>query len=51
MKLYLDDVFGVEVPFPFASGLSVGFGAYVDETGNVVRGHFDNARVVTGLDA
>ncbi len=50
VKLYLDDVFGVEVPFPFASGLSVGFGAYVDETGNVVRGHFDNARVLGGED-
>jgi hypothetical protein len=51
VKLYLDDVFGAEVPFAFGSGLSFGFGAYVDEAGNVVRGSFDNARVLGGEDA
>lgn len=50
VKLYLDDVFGAEVPFPFSQGLTLGFGAYVDEAGNVVRGHFDNARILGGED-
>ncbi|MBL9126251.1 MAG: hypothetical protein JNL97_01330, partial [Verrucomicrobiales bacterium] len=49
-KLYLDDVFGAEVPFPFGTGLTFGFGTYVDETGNVARGHWDNARVLGGED-
>jgi hypothetical protein len=48
VRLYLDDVFGVAVPFPFADGLTFGFGAYVDDTGNVVRGYFDNARITGG---
>ncbi|MBX3732344.1 MAG: hypothetical protein KF791_07085 [Verrucomicrobiae bacterium] len=50
VKLYLNDLFGAEVPFPFSTGLSFGFGAYADETGNVVRGVFDNARVLGGED-
>jgi hypothetical protein len=47
VKLYLDGVFGADVPFPFSQGLTFGFGAYVDEALNVVRGYFDNA-VITG---
>lgn len=50
VKLYLDDVFGAEVPFAFGSGLTFGFGAYSDEAGNAVRGQFDNARVLGGED-
>jgi hypothetical protein len=48
VKLYLDDIFGTEVPFPFSQGLSFGFGAYADDTGNVTRGYFDNARITGG---
>jgi hypothetical protein len=48
VKLYLDDIFGAEVPFPFSQGLSFGFGAYADDTGNVTRGYFDNARITGG---
>jgi hypothetical protein len=51
VKLYLDDLFGAEVPFPFTQGLAFGFGAYVDEAGNVVRGKFDNASIRGGEDA
>jgi hypothetical protein len=46
-RLYLDDVFGAEVPFPFGQGLTFGFATYVDEAGNVARGFFDNA-LLTG---
>ncbi|MBI4664140.1 MAG: hypothetical protein HY735_35535 [Verrucomicrobia bacterium] len=48
VKLYLDDVLGAEVPFPFSQQLTFGFGAYADETGNVVRGYFDNAKISGG---
>jgi hypothetical protein len=48
VKLFLDGVFGVEVPFPSATGLTFGFGAYTDEAGNVVRGTFDNAKISGG---
>ena len=48
VKLFLDDVFGAEVPFPFAQQLTFGLGAYADETGNVVRGYFDNAKISGG---
>ena len=51
VKLYVDGVFGAEVPFAFSTGLTFGFGAYVDETGNVVRGEFDNARITGGATA
>ena len=47
-KLYLDDLFGAEVSFPFGQGLTFGFGSYVDEAGNIVRGYFDNARITGG---
>ncbi len=42
-KLYVDGVLGAEVPFPFGQNLTFGFATYVDETGNVARGYFDNA--------
>ncbi len=48
VKLFLDGVLGAEVPFAFSQGLTFGFGAYVDETGNVVRATFDNARITGG---
>ncbi|MGE3310575.1 MAG: hypothetical protein AB7O66_11435 [Limisphaerales bacterium] len=50
LKLYLDDIFGAEVPFPYSTGLTFGFASYVDETGNVVIGKFDNARILGGED-
>lgn len=50
VKLYLDDIFGAQVPFAGSTGLSFGFGAYADETGNVVRAEFDNARILGGED-
>ena len=50
VKFYVDGVLGGSVPFPFSQGLSFGFGAYVDETGNVVRGYFDNAVLSGGED-
>jgi hypothetical protein len=49
VRLYLDGVFGIEVPFPFTQGLKFGFGAYVDfgnSANNTVRGYFDNAQVL-----
>ena len=48
VKLYLDDVFGTEVPFPFAQGLTFGFGAYVGAATDIVRGYFDDARITGG---
>jgi len=48
VKLFLDEVFGAEVPFPFATGLTVGFGASTDENGNGVVGVFDNAKIKGG---
>lgn len=45
VRLYVDDVLGAEVPFPFADGIKFRFGAYVRDVGDVVTGLFDNARV------
>ncbi len=50
VRLYLDDVLGVELDFPFSEGLRVGFGTYSDDTGNVAIGRFDNVRVLGGED-
>ncbi|MCC6233129.1 MAG: hypothetical protein IT580_10835 [Verrucomicrobiales bacterium] len=50
VSLYVDGVFGVDVPFPYAQGLSFGFGTYVDETANVAMGTFDNARILGEKD-
>ena len=47
VKLYLDGAFGLEVPFPFSDGLTVGFGAYVGAATDVVKANFDNA-LLTG---
>lgn len=49
VKLFLDDVFGAQVDFPFSEDLSVGFGAYADEVGNVAIGYFDDARILGGM--
>jgi len=51
VRLYLDGVLGAEVPFPFGSGLSVGFGAYVAAANDIVRGYFDNAVIKGGASA
>jgi hypothetical protein len=48
VRLFLDDVFGAEVPFPFAQGLKFGFGAYVGAATDIVRGYFDDARITGG---
>ncbi len=50
-KLYLDGVFGAEVPFAFSQGLSFGFGAYVAAATDVVRSQWDNALVLGGAAA
>ncbi len=47
-KLYLDDVLGTEVAFPFSQALTFGFGAYVAAAGDVVTGYFDNAKLSGG---
>ena len=58
VKLFLDDVFGAEVDFPFSENLSFGFGSYADDVGpadadgtvrgNQTKGFFDNARITGG---
>ena len=50
VKLYLDGVLGVEVPFPIAQGIHFEFGAYVQAATDIVTGVFDNARI-TGSSA
>jgi hypothetical protein len=49
--LYLDGVLGAEVPFPYGSDLSFGFGAYVAAANDIVRGYFDNAVITGGASA
>jgi len=57
-KLFLDDIFGTEVEFPYADNLQFGFGSYADNVGgadpetgevpgNQTLGWYDNA-VITG---
>jgi hypothetical protein len=46
VRLFVDDVLGAEVPFPFADGIKFSFGAYVRAGTDVVTGLFDNARVM-----
>ncbi len=48
VKLYLDGLFGAEVPFAYSQGLSFGFGAYVAAATDIVRAQFDNARITGG---
>ncbi len=57
-KLFLDDVFGTEVDFPFGDNLTLGFGSYADDVGppteegeirgNQTTGVFDNALILGG---
>jgi hypothetical protein len=47
VKLFLDGVYGATVPFPFATNLTFGIGAYVAAATDVVYGYFDNAVVST----
>ena len=51
VRLYLDGVLGAEVPFPYGSDLSFGFGAYVAAANDIVRGYFDNAVIMGGASA
>ncbi|MGV3774696.1 MAG: hypothetical protein ACO1QB_17485 [Verrucomicrobiales bacterium] len=44
-KFYVDDVLGVEVPFPFANGIKFEFGAYARTVRDVVDATFDNALI------
>ena len=46
VKLYLDDVLGAEVAFPFSEGIVFEFGAYVRDATDRVFALFDNARVL-----
>ena len=48
VRLYLDGVFGAEVPFPYSDGLTFAFGAYVLAGADIVRGNFDNALITGG---
>jgi hypothetical protein len=48
VRLYLDNVFGTEVSFPFSQGLTFGFGAYVGAATDIVRGYFDDALISGG---
>jgi hypothetical protein len=48
VRLYVDGVFGLETPFPFADGLTLGFGAYVGAATDIVKGYFDNALITGG---
>ncbi len=48
-RLYLDDVFGAEAIFPFASNLTFGFGTYVLAATDVATGRFDNATVLAAV--
>lgn len=47
-RLFLDGILGAEVPYPYSSGLSFGFGAYVLDARDVVTGTFDNAKLSGG---
>ncbi|PYI79802.1 MAG: hypothetical protein DME26_22770, partial [Verrucomicrobia bacterium] len=49
VKLFLDGVFGAEVPFASSTGLTFGFGAYVQAATDIVRGYFDNALITGGV--
>lgn len=49
VALYLDGVFGAEVPFPFSSGLTVAFMAAGRAEGDFITASFDNLRI-TGSD-
>jgi len=44
VKLYLDDVYGATVPFPF-SDVNFAFGTYVGARGDEAYGYWDNASI------
>ncbi|HEX7862208.1 MAG TPA: hypothetical protein VF773_17870 [Verrucomicrobiae bacterium] len=46
VKLYLDGVFGAEVPFDGNTGIRFGFGTYVVAATDIARGTFDDAQVL-----
>ncbi|MDD8052118.1 MAG: hypothetical protein PHG55_12310, partial [Verrucomicrobiota bacterium] len=48
VKLYLDDVFGIELPFPFTDNLKVEIGSYARMVPDTVEGVFDNV-LITGV--
>ncbi|HUS34562.1 MAG TPA: hypothetical protein VM680_04345, partial [Verrucomicrobiae bacterium] len=48
VKLYLDNILGAEVPFPFGQDLTFGFGTYVFAATDVVTGRFDNVKISGG---
>lgn len=45
VKFYLDDVFGVEVPFAVSEGIRFGFGVFARSNPDTIVGVFDNAKV------
>jgi hypothetical protein len=45
VKLYLDGVFGMELPFPFTSDIAFEVGSYARMTPDTVTGVFDNALI------
>jgi hypothetical protein len=45
-RLYLNDTFGGEVPFPFSTDIKFGFGTYVGAATDIAVGTFDNAAVL-----
>jgi hypothetical protein len=48
--LYLDGVFGAEVPFPVTDNIKFGFGTYVLAATDIATGLFDNAAVLTAVE-
>jgi len=48
VKLYLDNILGTEVPFPFGQDLTFGIGTYVAAATDVVTGRFDNVKISGG---
>jgi hypothetical protein len=47
-KLYLDNVLGAEVPFPFGQDLTFGIGTYVAAATDIATGRFDNVLISGG---
>ena len=45
-RLYLNNIFGGEAPFPFGTDIKFGFGTYVGAATDVAVGTFDNAAVL-----
>jgi hypothetical protein len=48
--LFLDGVFGAEVPFPVTDNIKFGFGTYVLAATDIATGLFDNAAVLTAVE-